>query len=178
MIKTAAILMRDGKLLSLPRPARHHDLIWYAIHILGYDAPVGGRDNQGFVAHMANEKHPKFVERLEARKIAEDNDQLIPRAIDNIRLFSEDVWEGMLDRDEWLRKNPWQKVNTNLPNETDKVWYFSEYVGVFEGYYRGYNNTFEEYTFGGIHGSVDATHWMPYQDEKPDAPWVRYSYVY
>lgn len=179
MIERAAILMRDGRMISLPRPARHHDLIWYAIRILGYEKPVGGNairgfDIQGFEVHMDGERHKQFCYREPARRIAEQNNQLIPRAEDLAELFSEDVWEGRFDRKAWLRNNIWDIVEEDgVPEVGTPVWYFSECVGVFEGKYLGYREFDGEHVFGGKHGSIDATHWMPLTDTKPDQPWVR-----
>ena len=165
--------MRDGRLLTLPRPARHHDLIWYAIHVLGYPSPVGGSDDQGFTVKLDGERHSQYCQRKSARKIAEDCNQLIPRAIDNVRLFSEDVWEGRLDREAWLENNTWNLIEDGkIPTKGEAVWYFYEHVGVFDGEYLGPDDS-GDHVFGGVHGGgIEATHWMTLTDVKPDLPWA------
>ena len=168
--------MRDGKLLSLPVPARHGDIIWYAIHVLGYESPVRGDEEQGFIAKDAEDKYQRAVGREEAYKIAVEYDQLIERAGGGPDLFSEDVWEGQFDRDMWLAWNKWTLVKDSRPVEGDPVWYFEENVGVFQGFYRGESEITGEYMFGGKHGSIDATHWMMPQIKEPDAPYVRHDY--
>ena len=55
---------------------------------------------------------------------------------------------------------PWIKVEDELPEEGQKVFYYCKKVGVHTGYYShssGYD------CFGGSHGWLcdDVTHWMP-----------------
>ena len=159
--------MRDWRLITLPRPARHHDLIWYAIEILGYEKPVGRDDIQGFEVKMPNSRYKQFCYREPAKKIAEQNNQLLARSGDTPELFSEDVWEGRFDRDAWLENNSWNLTEDKVPEVGMPVWFFYEHVGVFRGKYQGLDET-GDHVFNGI----EATHWMPIQKVKPDLPWV------
>lgn len=77
---------------SVPKPGRHHDVIRVVHEATG--EPVGGE--QGFVTSTG-----RFVNRLVARRIAENARQLIagrkdsdgiPYVATDDRLFSEDVW--------------------------------------------------------------------------------------
>ena len=73
----------DGKVFSLPRPARH-------CHILNsYWKEHGERliGNQGFIASDG-----KFYDRKHAKVLAKKAGQLLDRAGDGPFLFSEDVW--------------------------------------------------------------------------------------
>jgi hypothetical protein len=87
----AVAIRRDDLVLTIPRPARHHH-IFHAADAAGF--PLSHFD-QGFVTSDG-----LFVEREEARRIAEAADQLIEcRGQDGIpfvrqhpELFSEDVW--------------------------------------------------------------------------------------
>lgn len=88
MISLAAII-QDGKVYTVPRPGRHHDIIWLLAK-LGFKTPIIGE--QGFTDFNGN-----FVDRYKARIIAEENNQLIERAQKHsMMLFSEDLWEGFL----------------------------------------------------------------------------------
>ncbi len=81
-IKAAAI-KTGGKVHSLPRPARHADIIAKL-------AGTGKRDvsNQGFVTSAG-----RFVGRREAMRIARDAGQVDPAKVrGKIELHSEDVW--------------------------------------------------------------------------------------
>jgi hypothetical protein len=86
MIIATAIKTKDGQVLTLPRPARHHDIIRYA------------RDNQidlfesiqGFIAD-----HNHFVDRYTAYIIAAIANQVYVDAdtpLSGRMLFSEDLW--------------------------------------------------------------------------------------
>lgn len=173
MVTKSAILMRDGRMITLPRPASHHDLIWYAIHILGYTAPVGKDDTQGFEVKLPNEKYHQFCCRRTARKIAEENGQLLGRLPDVYELFSENVWEGIFDRGAWLRNNTWNLSKDCFPDIDQPVWYFEEFVGVFSGTFVGFDSEYEGHLFVCDQGgAIEATHWMPKTDIKPDSPWV------
>ena len=86
-IDRAAIWYR-GRTYSVARPGRHHDII-RAMDLAGIDPAHG---HQGFVTSSG-----RFVDRREARKIAEAAGQLLP--VDDLgairqhpELFSEDVW--------------------------------------------------------------------------------------
>lgn len=84
MIDKAAISYL-GVIYSLPRPNRHHDIIRYMVESCGVVPPCSGV--QGFLT-TTNE----FVDRKQARIIAENQSQLLPRASKSVNLFSEDVW--------------------------------------------------------------------------------------
>jgi len=82
-----AMLLRDGEVLTAPKPKRHHHIFrdYYDEH---NDVPLG--PIQGFVTDTG-----RFVDREEAWKIAEAAGQLIERAPTDGRggtLYSEDVW--------------------------------------------------------------------------------------
>lgn len=83
----AAAVKRDGQVYSLPRPARHHDVL----RSLGRGNRPG--DVQGFVDEVG-----AFLTRLQAYQVACDRRQLLrpelhPRvAAPGRLLFSEDVW--------------------------------------------------------------------------------------
>lgn len=92
-IKCAALRMKEGNLFSLDRPARHHDIfrMMRTTHV-----PLPNESEQGFLTDTG-----RFVDRFEARKIAEAAGQLIASVIDDKgrayqrphdQLFSEDVW--------------------------------------------------------------------------------------
>lgn len=89
-IAAAAILVK-GEVWTLPPPARHHVLIhaWSSAHFKNGARPSIPDDHeQGFVTSTG-----RFVDRYEARKIAEATGQLLPHAIrGRPQLFSEDVW--------------------------------------------------------------------------------------
>lgn len=84
----------DGVVWTVPRPGRHHDVIAFIIKDRPWIDHVGG--TQGFWT-----SDERFVEREEARKIAEAADQIIasrigpdgvPYKFQHSQLFSEDVW--------------------------------------------------------------------------------------
>ena len=83
-IESAAIRTDDGRVRSLPRPARHHHVIELMAETLGYPTPVRGE--QGFLLRGG-----RFVDRKEARAIAIDNGQCSVPAHAEL-LFSEDLW--------------------------------------------------------------------------------------
>lgn len=83
-----AALTKDGQVFSVPRPARHNHVIYFAHKTLGLsEDPVEplNEDVQGFVTSTG-----RFVDRAEAAKIALEAGQ-IPEAKD--ALYSEDVWD-------------------------------------------------------------------------------------
>jgi hypothetical protein len=91
-ISIVAAALRVGELiLSVPKPGRHHHVL-YAAEKAGFPP---GYYHQGFVTSEG-----QFVERIEARKIAEVANQLIacesadgvPFVRQHPELFSEDVW--------------------------------------------------------------------------------------
>lgn|SRR5690625_832196 len=81
-IVRAAIQTPTGAVYSLPRPARHHDVIAIMEQA---DLPRDVEYIQGFVTSEGG-----FVDRKEAIPIAEAAGQ-IPVG-NHVRLFSEDIW--------------------------------------------------------------------------------------
>lgn len=91
-IKQAAIL-RDGVLWTLPRPARHHNILW-AMHDIDnntnpHERPkiIHARGIQGFIDEDGN-----FLERKEAALRATRCGQLKKPLDAPPNLFSEDLW--------------------------------------------------------------------------------------
>lgn len=82
MILTAAI-RQDGVIYTLPRPARHHDIIKYMCVEKGVKPPVLGE--QGFI-----DDYEGFVGRRSALRIAMKCNQVKDECIP--KLFSEDMW--------------------------------------------------------------------------------------
>jgi hypothetical protein len=80
LIVSAAVRV-DGKVVMVERPGRHGDCINF-LSGLGQD-----HRDQGFVTSRG-----RFVDRLEAGRIAMASGQGSPRAIRNGHLFSEDLW--------------------------------------------------------------------------------------
>jgi hypothetical protein len=86
----AAAIQKNGVVYSLDKPARHGDVIHDMIHTHGWPKPVpaGG---QGFVT-----SYGRFVDRVEARKIAEKSRQPLrpgrTKFCHSTELFSEDLW--------------------------------------------------------------------------------------
>lgn len=74
----AAAIEQGGIVFSLPRPARHHDII------LTLPSRIRGR--QGFVTDAG-----RFVDRWEARGIAVASGQVV-MPMHATLLFSEDLW--------------------------------------------------------------------------------------
>ena len=83
MSETAAIAI-NGRVFSLPRPKRHHDIINYLAEIERLPTPIGGE--QGFV-----DSELGFVDRNAAGRIAIDAGQ-IEKLKWPPQLFSEDLW--------------------------------------------------------------------------------------
>lgn len=81
-----AIIAHDGSVFSLPAPNRHHHCI-RAMAARGDPTPIRGE--QGFVTDSG-----RFVDRLEAGKIAESNGQATRTAgsYPGGELYSEDLW--------------------------------------------------------------------------------------
>ena len=88
----AAIRDHDGKVYTMPKPARHHDIIHFMAN-KGIEIPITGE--QGFITNEG-----VFVDRYEARIIAVNAHQLLDRAGGTTRLYSEDVWIGRLTQSE------------------------------------------------------------------------------
>jgi len=86
MRKIVSAAVRLGPtIISAPPPARHHHLV-NALSGLSAQIVVQPED-QGFLTNEG-----QFVQRVEARKIAEGAGQLLPRQSNLDELFSEDVW--------------------------------------------------------------------------------------
>jgi hypothetical protein len=85
MIIATAIKTKDGKILTLPRPARHHDIIRHA-----RDNQIDlSESTQGFIADPDG-----FVDRYTAFVIAATHLQINadPEVLGDRVLFSEDLW--------------------------------------------------------------------------------------
>jgi len=81
-ISNAAIMLADGKILSLPRPARHNDIFgeaWFKENLVGHE--------QGFTTNKG-----EFVDRREALLIAMSSGQLIRSPMVAGKLHTEDLW--------------------------------------------------------------------------------------
>lgn len=90
MILQAAILTKEGALITLPRPARHPDLI-LAAQVKNISLE-GAR--QGFLCRDSGNSL-FFAHRTLAFEIARDHEQLLPYPeggrVEGV-LYSEDVW--------------------------------------------------------------------------------------
>lgn len=75
-----------GGIISLPRPARHGDIIASMDAIMGIDGPLAAPDRQGFITDAG-----RFVNRVEAYGIAWRSGQIINES-KGPQLFSEDLW--------------------------------------------------------------------------------------
>lgn len=86
-VETAAIKTDDGTVWTLPRPARHHDIIKH-IRENGCTGFVSG-DRQGFILSDG-----RFVRRKPALNVARRNGQVKIEECHapGIGLFSEDLW--------------------------------------------------------------------------------------
>ncbi len=82
---THVALMKDGKVYSLPRPNRHHDLIRHMVDVLGIPKPIYG--TFGFLDHEST-----FILRRPAKTIARECGQLLPDEQGKAELYSEDIW--------------------------------------------------------------------------------------
>lgn len=85
IITHVAIIHKDVT-YSLPKPNRHHHVIKYIVEECKQTPPVSGL--QGFLT-----KNGKFLNRTNARILAEETNQILPNA--DLRaniLFSEDLW--------------------------------------------------------------------------------------
>ena len=85
-IETAAIRDINGKVWTLPRPRRHHDII-RSMREAGYDGPVNGVDQQGFVLSDG-----RYCRRKVAWHVAEDAGQLKNGKMIGPQLTTEDLW--------------------------------------------------------------------------------------
>lgn len=84
-VEMAAIVGHDGKVYSLPRPNRHHNIIFHMAKNLKHKTPISGE--QGFVLTDGS-----FVDRKTAKLHAIANNQLLPGHSKLDILFSECVW--------------------------------------------------------------------------------------
>ena len=85
-IESAAIRDIDGKVWTLPRPARHHNII-KLMRESGYTGPVMGPDQQGFILSNGN-----FCRRKAALRVAEKAGQLKNGKTISSQLTTEDLW--------------------------------------------------------------------------------------
>lgn len=88
-----AAILRDGEIWTLPRPARHHNIIW-AMHDVDNNSDpskrpqiIHAKGEQGFVTYGG-----KFIDRRGAYVRAVENNQLIRVASAPPQLYSEDLW--------------------------------------------------------------------------------------
>lgn len=84
--RVVAVAIRVGDMIATqPAPARHADILamLYNLNRTLVVRPSG----QGFLTDAG-----EFVDRKQARRIAVDADQLLPRHHPGPELYSEDVW--------------------------------------------------------------------------------------
>ena len=84
-VVAAAVRTSDGRVFSVRRPGRHHDVVHMMVERFGI--PQTGDQEQGFLLSDGT-----FCRRAAARTVAEQAGQLLPRAMDLKELYSEDVW--------------------------------------------------------------------------------------
>lgn len=84
-IECAALLTENGDIFSLPRPARHHDVIQHMVQ-RGFTEQQIALSEQGFTTDTL-----PFVRRPPAKRIAFKAGQLL-KETHPTQLFSEDVW--------------------------------------------------------------------------------------
>lgn len=80
-----AIISDKNEVISLPMPNRHHHVIKYMVKDLGHKTPIVGL--QGFVTEDGI-----FLNRIEAKLVALNHNQLLPNHHNGDELFSECVW--------------------------------------------------------------------------------------
>lgn len=87
-VKQAAIV-RDGQIWTLPRPARHHNIIWAMNDVDGVKDGkiIRAHGIRGFIDEEGN-----FMTRVEAAIRAEECKQLTKPLDAPPNLFSEDLW--------------------------------------------------------------------------------------
>lgn len=76
-----------GRVFHLPPPNRHHNLFAENHEIFDRLRANGFVETQGFLTSMR-----RFVDRKDALKIAEQNDQVVEKHPPSDELFSEDLW--------------------------------------------------------------------------------------
>lgn len=88
-----AAILRDGDIWTLPKPARHHNILWAMHDVDNNSTPdkrpkiIAARGEQGFVTSAG-----RFVGREEAYAIAIQSGQIKFPASAPPKLYSEDVW--------------------------------------------------------------------------------------
>ena len=93
-IETAAILDDEGKPWSLPRPARHSNVI-HLMATSGCPTPIKRGEHgerQGFLLSDGT-----FADRVEAKRIALLTGQVTEAKMISNDLTSEDLWRGRYD---------------------------------------------------------------------------------
>jgi hypothetical protein len=85
-IESAAIQDVDGKVWTLPPPNRHRDVIEY-MRESGYDGPVFGTEQQGFLLNDGS-----FCKRYDAMKVARQANQFLDGKPSGSVLNTEDLW--------------------------------------------------------------------------------------
>jgi hypothetical protein len=80
----AVAIRRQGVIYTLPRPARHHDVIAFMAGDCGMPTPITGE--QGFLTQIG-----EFVDRLRGAEIAVSSGQVAELQWPP-SLFSEDLW--------------------------------------------------------------------------------------
>jgi len=82
-IQSAAIITKEGKVYTSPKPARHFNIL-QAMNKKGYPTT---KVQRGFLTSEG-----KYVNRRQARVIAERANQLLPDNFGLRELYTEDVW--------------------------------------------------------------------------------------
>jgi hypothetical protein len=78
----------NGVVYSLPKPNRHHNVIWLIVEQTGVETVDAHGEDQGFL-----DSEGEYLTRKEALDNARFNDQLRDdRPIWNEELFSENLW--------------------------------------------------------------------------------------
>jgi len=78
-------LRKDDMIYSLPRPARHHDVIHKIYDVI--DRQVTSEYEQGFL-----DSEGMFMDRETAMVFAKKNNQIIRLPVMSETLYSEDLW--------------------------------------------------------------------------------------
>lgn len=82
-----AAIRYDGITYTVPRPYRHHNVIWLMRGLGGFGPEAVSPKHQGFLTTKG-----RFVDREEALKIAIAGDQVIVKYESQTELYSEDMW--------------------------------------------------------------------------------------
>lgn len=94
MITQAAIQL-EGVIWTLPRPARHHNVLWAIYDVRSCQTPdnrpliIPARGIQGFIT-----EHHEFLDRKQAARHARNHGQIgdKKKTDPQDQLFSEDLW--------------------------------------------------------------------------------------